>query len=101
MSAIQPLLARLAFVKEKGLTGHELVASFLCCMVQPLMERESLGFEYTGVDDSSHIKAGVKLTEEELEAQMRDILSSIPCVPVQVEEYHSDNMPPMVSLLFY
>ena len=35
-------------LKQQGLTGFGIVSSFLRRRVQPLKEREHLGFEYSG-----------------------------------------------------
>lgn len=100
LAAIHPLLDRLALVKEYGLTGNNIVASFIRRQVQPLMQREHFGFEYTEINDSSHIKEVVELSDEELIERMEQILASVPCTPPRVVEYDAGNPPPEVCLFF-
>lgn len=99
VAALRPLLNRIHLVKELGLTGHGLVAGFLRRLVQPLMQRGHLGFEYSGVDDSSRIKLGVVPTEEQLFVRMKSILYIVPCVPPPVKGYDAENPPPAVSFI--
>ena len=66
--------------------------------MQPLMQREHLGFEYTGADDSSRLVPNVELSEDEVLERLGKILSDVPCVPLRVEEFSASNPPPQVSL---
>jgi hypothetical protein len=45
------LLARIKALREAGLRAEHVAFSFMKCRVQPLMARDTLGFEYTGDDD--------------------------------------------------
>lgn len=64
MVDIEPLLARIALVKELGVTSLGLLVSSLHCHVEPLMERVHLGFEFTGHGDPSRMAAGDLSNEE-------------------------------------
>lgn len=74
---LQPLLDQLQYIKEMGLTGGGVVARFLHHLVQPLMQKEHLGFEYTGPNNCSRIKPGVKPSKEELERRMKKVLGNV------------------------
>jgi hypothetical protein len=45
-------LARVKALREAGLRAEHVAFSFMKCKVQPLMARDTLGFEYTGDDDT-------------------------------------------------
>jgi hypothetical protein len=46
------LLARIKVLREAGLRAKHVAFSFMKRRVQPLMARDTLGFEYTGDDDT-------------------------------------------------
>ena len=66
LQAIQPFLERISTLKQQGLTGFGIVSSFLRRRVQPLKERENLGFEYSGAEDPSRMILALELTDEEV-----------------------------------
>jgi hypothetical protein len=47
LKKIKPLLEKIQTLKQQGLTGFGIVASFLHHQVQPLKARENYGFEYS------------------------------------------------------
>jgi hypothetical protein len=49
------LLARIKLLREAGLRAEHVAFSFIKRRVQPLMARDTLGFEYTGDDDTSRM----------------------------------------------
>ena len=66
VQAIQPFLDRISILKQQGLTGFSIVLSFLRPRVQPLKEREHLGFKYSGAEDPSRMVPALELTDEEV-----------------------------------
>jgi hypothetical protein len=46
------LLARIKVLREAGLRAEHVAFSFMKRRVQPLMAHDTLGFEYTGDDDT-------------------------------------------------
>jgi hypothetical protein len=52
------LLARIKVLREAGLRAEHVAFSFMKRRIQPLMARETLGFEYTGDDDTSRMPGG-------------------------------------------
>jgi hypothetical protein len=49
------LLARIKALREAGLRAKHVAFSFMKRRVQPLMARDTLGYEYTGDDDTSRM----------------------------------------------
>jgi hypothetical protein len=49
------LLAQIKALREAGLRAEHVAFSFMKRRVQPLMARDTLGFEYTGDDDTSRM----------------------------------------------
>lgn len=72
------------------MTGASVIASFLQRRVQPLMQREHLGFEFTSDNNSL-------LSDDEMMKRLRMLLSDVSDVPPRVDEYHADNPPLQVS----
>jgi hypothetical protein len=52
------LLARIKVLREAGLRAEHVAFSFMNRRVQPLMARDTLGFEFTGDDDTSRMPGG-------------------------------------------
>jgi hypothetical protein len=49
------LLAKIKALREAGLRAEHVAFSFMKRRVQPLMARDTLGYQYTGDDDTSRI----------------------------------------------
>jgi hypothetical protein len=49
------LLARIKTLREAGLRAEHVAFSFMKRRVHPLMARDTLGYEYTGDDDTSRM----------------------------------------------
>jgi hypothetical protein len=49
------LLARIKALREAGMRAEHVAFSFMKHRVQPLMARDTLGFEYTGDDNTSRM----------------------------------------------
>jgi hypothetical protein len=49
------LLVRIKALREAGLRAEHVAFSFMKRRVQPLMARDTLGYEYTGDDDTSRM----------------------------------------------
>jgi hypothetical protein len=52
---LSELLARIKALREAGLRAEHVAFSFMKRRVQPLMARDTLGYEYTGDDDTSRM----------------------------------------------
>jgi hypothetical protein len=51
------LLAHIKVLREAGLRAEHVAFNFMKRRVQPLMARDTLGFEYTGDDDTSRMRS--------------------------------------------
>jgi hypothetical protein len=97
LKKIQPLLERIRILKQQGLTGFGIIASYLRRRVQPLKARENYGFEYSRADDPSCMVSALELTKEKVLERLKKILKGVSVVPHTVPEYSADNPPPVVS----
>jgi hypothetical protein len=97
LQAIKPLLERIRTLKQQGLTGFGIIASYMHRQVQPLKLREHLGFEYSRAEDPSQMVPTLELTKEEVLECLRKVLKGVTIVPHAVPEYCGDNLPPAVS----
>jgi hypothetical protein len=52
------LLAKIKALREAGLRAEHVAFSFMKRRVQPLMARDTLGYQYTGDGDSSRMPGG-------------------------------------------
>jgi hypothetical protein len=90
--AIKPLLERIQTLKQQGLIGFGIIASYMRRRVQPLMEREHLGFEYSWAEDPSRMVPPLELTEKEVLERLRKVLKGVTIVPHAVPKYCGDNL---------
>jgi hypothetical protein len=67
------LLARIKVLREAGLRAEHVAFSFMKQRVQPLMARDTLGFEYTGDDDTSRMPGG-ELDDSDIVERLSRIL---------------------------
>ena len=79
------------------MTGFGIVSSFLRRRVQPLKEREHLGFEYSGTEDPSRMVPALELTDEEVLEHLQKMLKGASVVPLTISEYSANNLPPAIS----
>ena len=73
------------------------MSSFLHRRVQPLKERENLGFEYSRAEDPSRMVPALELTDEEVLERLQKMLKGASVVPLTVSKYSANNPPPAVS----
>ena len=99
VQAIQPFLDRISMLKQQGLPGFSIVSSFLHRRVQPLKEREHLGFEYSRAEDPSCMVPALELTDEEVLERLQKMLKGVSVIPPAVSEFSINNPPPAVSCL--
>jgi hypothetical protein len=65
------LLARIKVLREARLRAEHVAFSFMKRRVQPLMASNTLGFEYTGDDDTSWMPGGEMDDEDIMERLTR------------------------------
>ena len=83
------------------MTGFGIISSFLHRHVQPLKEREHLGFEYSGAEDPSRMVPALELTDEEVLERLQKMLKGASVVPLTVSKFSTSNLPPVVSRFLF
>jgi hypothetical protein len=91
------LLAKIKALREAGLRAEHVAFSFMKRRVQPLMARGTLGYEYTGDDDTSRMP-GDEVDDDNIGDRLsrifKDMLAYTPC---PVPEYSAARPPSKVS----
>jgi len=67
LEGIRLFLKQLSDIKDQGLNGVGIVASFIRRRVQPLQERVHYGFEYIGPKDPARVTTDELIEDEVLE----------------------------------
>jgi hypothetical protein len=84
-------------LREAGLRAEHVAFSFMKRRIQPLMARETLGFEYTGDDDTSWMPGG-ELDDNDIVERLSRIFKDMPpYTACPVEEYSAVRPPKEVS----
>jgi hypothetical protein len=90
-------LARIKVLREAGLRAEHVAFSFMKRRVQPLMARDTLGFEYTGDDDKSRIPGG-EVDDDDIVYRLTRIFKNMPpYTACPVPEYSVARPPKEVS----
>jgi hypothetical protein len=91
------LLARIKALREAGLRAEHVAFSFMKRRMQPLMARDTLGYEYTGDDDTSRMP-GDEVDDDDIVDSLarifKDMLAYTPC---PLPEYSTARPPNEVS----
>jgi hypothetical protein len=91
------LLARINLFREAGLRAEHVAFSFMKRRVQPLMARDTLGFEYTGDDDTSRMP-GDEVDDDDIVDRLTRIFKDMPpYTACLVPEYSASRPPKEVS----
>jgi hypothetical protein len=91
------LLARIKALREAGLRAEHMAFSFMKHRVQPLMARDTLGYEYTGNDDTSRMP-GDEVDDDNIIDRLARIFKDMPAyTPCPVPEYSAARPPKEVS----
>jgi hypothetical protein len=91
------LLARIKVLREAGLRAEHVAFNFMKCKVQPLMARDTLGFEYTGDDDTSWMPGGEVDDDDIVDRLTRIFKDMPPYTACPVQEYSAARPPKEVS----
>jgi hypothetical protein len=84
-------------LRETGLRAEHEAFSFMKRRVQPLMARDTLGFEYTGDDDTSRMPGG-KVVDDDIIDRLAHIFKDMPpYTACPVQEYSVARPPKEVS----
>jgi hypothetical protein len=91
------LLARIKALREAGLRAEHVAFSFMKRRVQPLMARNTLGYEYTGNDDTSRMPGDE--VDDDIVDRLARIFKDMPAYsPCPVPEFSSARPPKEVSV---
>jgi hypothetical protein len=91
------LLARIKALREAGLRAEHVAFSLMKRRVQPLMARDTLGFEYTGDDDTSRMP-GDEVNDDDIVDRLARIFKDMPpYTTCPVPEYSAARLPKEVS----
>jgi hypothetical protein len=71
------LPARIKVLREAALRAEHVAFSFMKRRVQPLMARDTLGFEYTGDDDTSRMP-GAEMDDDDIIERLTRIFKDMP-----------------------
>jgi hypothetical protein len=92
------LLAKIKALREAGLRAEHVAFSFIKRRVQPLMAHDTLGYQYTGDDDTSRMP-GDEIDDDDIIDRLGRIFKDMPVyAPCPVPEY-SAARPPMRSVV--
>jgi hypothetical protein len=90
-------LAHIKVLRETGLRAEHVAFSFMKRRVQPLMARDTLGFEYTGDDDTSRMHGG-EVDDDDIVNRLTHIFKDMPpYTACPVPEYSVARPPKEVS----
>jgi hypothetical protein len=90
------LLARIKALREAGLRAEHVAFSFMKRRGQPLMARDTLGFEYTGDDESR--MPGDEVDDDDIVDRLARIFKDMPpYTACPVPEYSAARPPKEVS----
>jgi hypothetical protein len=91
------LLAKIKALREGGLRAEHVAFSFMKRRVQPLMARDTLGYEYTGDDDTSRMP-GDEVDNDDIVDRLAWIFKDMSAyTPCPVPEYSTARPPNKVS----
>jgi hypothetical protein len=91
------LLACIKVLREAGLRAEHVAFSFMKRRVQPLMARDTLGFEYAGDDDTSRMP-GAEMDDDDIIERLTRIFKDMPPYTAwPVQEYSAARPPKEVS----
>jgi hypothetical protein len=91
------LLAKIKALREAGLRAEHVAFNFMKSRVQPLMARDTLGYQYTGDGDSSRVPGG-EIDDDDIVDRLGRIFKDMPTyTPCPVPEYSPARPPNEVS----
>jgi hypothetical protein len=91
------LSARIKALREAGLRAEDVAFSFMKRRVQPLMACDTLGFEYTGDDDTSRMP-GDEIDDDDIVDRLARIFKDMPpYTACPIPEYSAAHPPKEVS----
>jgi hypothetical protein len=90
------LMLKIKALREVGLRAKHVAFSFMKRRVQPLMARDTLGYQYTGDEDTSRMP-GNKVDDEDIVERLGSIFKDMPpYTPCPIPEYSTARPPNQV-----
>jgi hypothetical protein len=91
------LLAKIKALREAGLRAEHVAFSFMKRRVQPLMARDTLGYQYTSDDDTSRMPGG-EVDDDDIVDRLGRIFKDMPAyTPCPFPEYSATRPPNEVT----
>jgi hypothetical protein len=91
------LMQKIKALREARLRAEHVAFSFMKRRVQPLMARDTLGYQYTGNEHTSRMP-GNEVDDEDIVERLRRIFKDMPLyTPCPVPEYSVARLPNKVS----
>jgi hypothetical protein len=91
------LLEKIKELREAGLRAEHVAFNFMKRRVQPLMARDTLGYEYTGDDDTSRMP-GDEVDDDDIIDRLGRIFKDMPAyTPCPVPKYSTAHPPKKVG----
>jgi hypothetical protein len=84
-------------LREARLRAEHVAFSFMKRRVQPLMARDTLGYQYTGKDDTSRMPGGEIDVDDIVERLSKIFKDMPPYTPCPVPEYSTAHPPNEIS----
>ena len=94
-SQLPELLARIADLRQKNVTGEAVMFDWMKRMIQPLQARETLGFQYQGTTDSSRYSEE-EISDEEMFSRVQRLLRDVKKVPIVPDTFSAASPPKQV-----
>jgi hypothetical protein len=90
------LMLKIKTLREAGLRAEHVTFSFMKRRVQPLMARDTLGYQYMGDEDTSRM-LGNEVDDEDIVRRLSRIFKDMPpYTPCSVPEYFAARPPNQV-----
>jgi hypothetical protein len=91
------LLQKIKALREAGLRAEHMAFGFMKRRVQLLMARDTLGYRYTGDEDTSRMPGG-EIDDEDIVERLGRIFKDMPpYTPYPIPEYSAAHPPNKVS----
>ena len=94
-SQVPELLERIAILRQNNLTGEAIMFDWMRRRIWPLQARETLGFQYQGMADSSRYSEE-EISDEEILSRVQRLLKDVKKVPVVPNMFSTANPPKQV-----
>jgi hypothetical protein len=91
------LMKKIKALREAGMRAEHVPFSFMKRMVQPLMARDTLGYQYMGDEDTSRIPGDEVYDDDIVERRGKIFKDMSPNTPCPVPEYFAARPPNKVS----